>query len=256
MNKARKNIISDMFQRPNNFSIIAGPCAIESYEQLEHIAESLLELGLIFFRGGAFKPRTSPYSFQGIGHEGLKMLGAIRNKYNLRIVSEIMDVRDIELGLQYIDLIQIGSRNMHNTPLLKELGKTNHPVLLKRGWMATLEEFLMAVEYIRSEGNNNIAVCERGIRTFETSTRNTLDISSVAIIKKETNLPIIIDLSHSLGRKDIMLPVAKAVYALGADGIMIEVHNNPQKALSDSSQQLSIDEFSQFHHNLMLFINS
>lgn len=167
-----------------------------------------------------------------------------------------MDVRDVEFGLQYIDLIQIGSRNMYNTPLLKELGKTKCPVLLKRGLMATLEEFLLAVEYIRSEGNDNIIVCERGIRTFETSTRNTLDISSIAIIKKETSLPIIVDLSHSLGRKDILLPIAKAICVLGADGIMLEVHNNPQEALSDPLQQLSIQEFSNFYQSLSSFTNT
>lgn len=237
------NTINEIFKVSIDFPIIAGPCSIENFEQLDNIAQSMSKLGVKFIRGGAFKPRTSPYTFQGIGLEGLKMMNIIKNKYNMITVSEIIDIRDIELGMQFIDLIQVGSRNMYNTPFLKEIGKTKHPVLLKRGMMSTVEEFLLAAEYIVSAGNENIILCERGIRTFETSTRNTLDITSVAIIKKETNLPIIIDISHSLGRKDIALPVTKAVIALGVDGIMAEVHNEPEKAVSDSSQQFSIEEF-------------
>lgn len=240
------NTINEIFKTSIDFPVIAGPCSIENFEQLDIIAQSMSKLGVKFIRGGAFKPRTSPYTFQGIGLEGLKMMNTIKEKYNMITVSEIIDIRDIEIGTQFVDLIQIGSRNMYNTPFLKEIGKTKHPVLLKRGMMSTIEEFLLAAEYIVSAGNENIILCERGIRTFETSTRNTLDISSVAIIKKETKLPIIVDISHSLGRKDIALPITKAIIALGVDGIMIEVHNEPQNALSDSLQQFTISEFTSF----------
>lgn len=204
---------------------------------MELVAQNLIKNNIEFLRGGAFKPRTSPYDFQGLGVEGLKILSEVCKNYSLTSVSEIMDVRDIEIGMKYIDILQIGSRNMMNYSLLKEIGKTQHPVLLKRGMMSTMKEFLLAAEYIVSNGNTNLILCERGIRTFETSTRNTLDISSIAIIKKETSIPVIVDLSHSLGRKDILLPISKAVIALGADGIMIEVHNNPAEALSDKEQQ-------------------
>ena len=236
-----------MFELKNEINIIAGPCSVESMEQMEKVAQKLVENNIKFIRGGAFKPRTSPYDFQGLGMEGIEILRYICKKYSLLSVSEITDVRNVEKALNYIDIIQIGSRNMQNTDLLKEVGKSKHPVLLKRGMMSTLNEFLMAAEYIVSNGNNEIMLCERGIRTIEDSTRNTLDISSVAIIKKETSLPVIVDLSHSLGRKDILIPVAKAIIALGIDGIMLEIHNNPSEALSDSKQQLSLDEFQTFY---------
>jgi 3-deoxy-7-phosphoheptulonate synthase len=226
-----------------DFYVISGPCSIETEAQVEKVAQKVANNKLQFFRGGLFKPRTSPYDFQGLQEQGYALIKKICDKYSLISVSEILDTRDVEDAIQYIDVIQIGSRNMYNTSLLKEVGKCNHPVLLKRGMMATLNEFIMAAEYIVSLGNQNLILCERGIRTFETSTRNTLDISSVAIIKNETSLPIIVDLSHSLGRKDIVLPIANAMKALGADGIMIEVHNNPSTALSDSNQQLSLEEF-------------
>ena len=229
------------------FSLIAGPCAVESCEQLERIAQKLAGNGLKFIRGGAFKPRTSPYEFQGLGIEGLKILNYVSKKYSLISVSEITDARNIEKAVGLIDVIQIGSRNMQNTDLLKEAGSSKHPVLLKRGIMSKVDEFLLAAEYIASSGNKKIILCERGIRTFEDSTRNTLDISGVAIIKKETSLPVIVDLSHSLGRKDILIPVARAVAALGADGIMLETHDNPAEALSDSKQQLSLEEFQAFY---------
>ena len=233
--------------------IIAGPCSIESKYQAEEVAQKLVDYKIKIMRGGAFKPRTSPYDFQGLGIEGLDILNNIRKKYGLLIISEILDVRDIELGLRYTDIIQIGSRNMYNAPLLTELGITKHPVLLKRGMMATLSEFMYAAEYILKGGNNQIILCERGIRTFETSVRNTLDISTIAILKKEIALPIIVDLSHSLGRKDIILPIAKAVLALGVDGIMFEVHNNPKISLSDSKQQLSFEELDSFLNKLLCF---
>lgn len=238
--------INDSFNLNNDFHIFAGPCAIENLEQLEKVAKSLVKNGINFIRAGAYKPRTCPNKFQGLGLDGLKMLDYVRKKYNLLAVSEIVDTRDIELGLQYTDVIQIGSRNMNNFSLLKELGKTRHPILLKRGMMSTVNEFLLAAEYIVKNGNENVIMCERGIRTFETSTRNTLDISCVALIKQNTSLPIIVDLSHSLGRKDIIKPIAKSVLALGADGIMIEVHPDPSVAKSDANQQLDLNEFNEF----------
>jgi 3-deoxy-7-phosphoheptulonate synthase/chorismate mutase len=219
---------------------------VESQDQAEAIAQALVRSGVKFMRGGAYKPRTSPYDFQGLGEDGLKILDSIRQKYGLLIVTEILDSRDLELGVRYADIIQIGSRNMQNTALLKEAGQTTHPIMLKRGMMSTLKEFLLAAEYIVQAGNPKLILCERGIRTFETSVRNTLDISSAAIIKHETSLPVIVDLSHSLARKDILVPVAKAVLALGVDGLMVEAHNNPAAALSDAAQQLSLPEFEEF----------
>ena len=237
--------INDLFSLKSKIHIIAGPCSVESAEQVECTAKFLMKNGINFLRGGAYKPRTSPYAFQGMELEGLKILGHIRDKYGLKIVSEIMDPRDIEMAMEYIDIIQIGSRNMTNFSLLKEIGKTNHPVLLKRGMMSTYEEFIYASEYIVSNGNCNVILCERGIRTFETITRNTIDIASVAMIKHQSSLPIIIDLSHSLGRKDILPLILKSVMALNVDGIMLEVHPNPKNAKSDSQQQLDFNEFEQ-----------
>ncbi len=235
--------INGLFNFNSDFHIIAGPCSVESIEQMEHTAQLLIENGFKFIRGGAYKPRTCPYDFQGLGIEGLKILGHIRKKYGLLIVSEILDPRDLETAVKYIDVIQIGSRNMHNYALLKEAGNTNHHILLKRGMMATVKEFLNAAEYIVSNGNKNLILCERGIRTFEDSTRNTLDISCIAIIKQETSLPIIADLSHSLGRTDIVIPILKAVKAVGADGVMLELHPKPQNAWSDQPQQLNFCDF-------------
>ena len=241
--KNQFNTINELFNFNSNFHIIAGPCSVESLKQMEETAQVLIENGLKFIRGGAYKPRTSPYDFQGLGFDGLKILNHIRKKYGLLIVSEVLDPRDVESAIDYIDVIQIGSRNMHNYALLKEVGKTNHPILLKRGMMATVKEFINAAEYIVSNGNTNLILCERGIRTFEDSTRNTLDISCIAIIKQETSLPIIADLSHSLGRTDIIFPVLNAVRAMGTDGVMMEIHPCPDKAKSDGFQQLSFQEF-------------
>lgn len=226
--------------------IIAGPCSIENEFILDKTAKRLAELGVKFLRGGAYKPRTSPYDFQGLGKEGLEILNGTGKKYNMITVSEVVDTRDVEMMTKYIDVLQIGSRNMHNFELLKEAGKSKHPVLLKRGMCATIEEFKFAAEYIACEGNKNIIMCERGIRTFETATRNTLDISCAAILKKETKLPIAVDLSHSLGRKDIIAEIARAVIALGVDAIMLEVHYNPIDSLSDNFQQLNLHEFEKF----------
>lgn len=222
--------------------VIAGPCGVENFEVLNCAAEFLSKQGVKFLRGGLFKPRTSPYSFQGLGKSGLKMMHEIGKHYNMVTVSEITDVRNIELFSQYIDVLQIGSRNMQNFELLKELGKSKKPVILKRGMSATLREFILAAEYIACEGNRSILMCERGIRTFENSTRNTLDVAAVALVKKYTKIPIIVDLSHSLGRTDIINDVAKCVLSLGSDGLMVEVHPNPKEALSDNNQQLNFDE--------------
>jgi 3-deoxy-7-phosphoheptulonate synthase / chorismate mutase len=222
--------------------LISGPCSVESYEQMKAIAVKLKEMGIRILRGGAFKPRTSPYSFQGLEEEGLKILKAVADELNMIVVTELLSVKDIPMILKYAHIVQVGTRNMFNYSLLKELGRINKPVFLKRGFMATIDEFILAAEYIYHGGNHQIILCERGIRTFETQTRNTLDISAVPIIKKETCLPIIIDVSHSLGRKDIIKPIAHAALAAGADGLMFESHNNPYQALSDSSQQLDLME--------------
>ena len=231
-------------------TFVFGPCSVESKEQMERVAKNLSEKGLKYIRGGAFKPRTSPYDFQGLGTEGLKMMSEAAKKYGLRVVSEIMDAGDLEAALPYVDVIQIGARNMQNFSLLKALGHINKPVLLKRGLSATIEEFVNAAEYIAMHGNPNVMLCERGIRTYEKATRNTLDISAVPILKRETHLPVFVDITHSTGRKDILLPIAKAALAVGADGIMAEVHPNPMLALSDANQQMSLEEFDLFYKKL------
>ncbi len=240
----RKVIIDDNIKiGEGNFTIIAGPCAIESKEQMEAIGSFLNKLGIKILRAGAFKPRTNPNSFQGLGIEGLKILKDIKEKYDFKVISEIMDSRDIEEAYQYIDIFQVGSRNMQNFSLLKEMGKLDKPVLLKRGMSATIKEWIMAAEYIRVEGNEDIILCERGIRTFENYTRNTLDLMSIPIIKLETDYPIIIDPSHGTGRRELVAPASKAAKALEADGIIVEIHPNPEKALSDGFQSLNFDEF-------------
>ena len=225
--------------------MIAGPCSVESYEQLRTVAAALKEAGIKIMRGGAFKPRTSPYDFQGLGVEGLKMLKEVADEFGLVTISEIVHPAHIELAEQYIDVIQIGARNMQNFELLKAAGEAKIPVLLKRGIAATLEEFVHAAEYIAVKGNSQLMLIERGIRTYEKWTRNTLDISAVPLLKQETHLPVLVDVSHSTGRKDILLPCAKAALAAGADGVMVEVHPDPQTALSDAAQQLDIPQFQQ-----------
>lgn len=225
--------------------MIAGPCSVESYEQLRTVAAALKEAGIKVMRGGAFKPRTSPYDFQGLGVEGLKMLKEVADEFGLATISEIVHPGHIELAEQYIDVIQIGARNMQNFELLKAAGEAKIPVLLKRGIAATLEEFVHAAEYIAVKGNTQVMLIERGIRTYEKWTRNTLDISAVPLLKQETHLPVLVDVTHSTGRKDILLPCAKAALAAGADGIMVEVHPDPQTALSDAAQQLDIPQFQQ-----------
>lgn len=236
--------IQEMFNlSPDELVIIAGPCAVEKVDHLEKIGSLLQTLGIKFLRAGAFKPRTSPYDFQGLREEGLKILHEIGKKYGLITVTEVMDTRDVEKVANYADILQIGARNMQNFELLKEVGKTNLPVLLKRGLSATIQEFMFAAEYIGVRGNRRLILCERGIRTFEVKTRNTLDLSSIPIIKKETSLPVMVDLSHSLGRKDIITPMAQAALAAGSDGLMVEVHPRPELALSDAKQQLNPEEF-------------
>lgn len=223
--------------------IIAGPCAIESYEQLLKIAKNIKKMGAHMLRGGAYKPRTSPYAFQGLGEEGLKIMKRVSDEVKIPIISEIISTDDLSLFKKYADMIQIGSRNMHNFDLLKKVAKLNKPILLKRGMSATMEEFLLAAEYILKEGNPNIVLCERGIRTFEQSTRNILDLNTLALIKLESHLPIIVDPSHAAGRYDIVAPLAKAGIAAGADGLIIEVHNDPANALSDGGQSLTFESF-------------
>lgn len=231
--------------------LIAGPCSVESYEQVKAVAENHVKRGLRVLRGGAYKPRTSPYDFQGLGEEGLQILKRIGDEYNLVTISEIVTPADLELATQYIDVIQIGARNMQNFELLKAVGRLNHPVLLKRGLSATIEEFIYAAEYILAEGNTQVMLCERGIRTYEKATRNTLDISAVPLLKQETHLPVFVDVTHSTGRRDLLLPTAKAGIAVGSDGIMVEVHPDPDVALSDAKQQLNIPDFNKFLDELI-----
>ncbi len=230
-----------------------GPCAVESYEQVRQVAEAMKEQGLKLMRGGAFKPRTSPYDFQGLGLEGLQILRQVADEYDLAVISEILNPNDIERALDYVDVIQIGARNMQNFDLLKAAGSVKKPVLLKRGLSATIEEFMYAAEYIIAQGNGDIILCERGIRTYEKATRNTLDISAVPILKKETHLPVVVDVTHSTGRRDLLLPAAKAAMAIGADAVMAEVHPDPAVALSDSAQQMDIPEFNEFMKELKAF---
>lgn len=226
-----------------NLVVMAGPCAVESLEQLLLSAEIVKKAGAQFLRGGAYKPRTSPYAFQGLEVKGLEMMAMAKEKTGLKIVTEVVDVESVPVVCEYADMLQIGSRNMQNFQLLKTVGKTNKPVLLKRGLSATLNEWLNAAEYIMSEGNYNVVLCERGIRTYEEYTRNTLDLSAVAAVKNISHLPIIVDPSHGTGRWDLVRPMARAGIAAGADGLMIEVHPNPAEALSDGKQSLTPENF-------------
>ncbi len=232
--------------------VMAGPCAVEDQELLIQIAEDVKAAGATFIRGGAFKPRTSPYAFQGLGPEGLKFLSEAKKKTGLLVITEVMDPRDIELILQYTDIIQIGARNMQNFRLLTDVGGYEKPVLLKRGLSATIKELLMSAEYIMSKGNTKVMLCERGIRTFETYTRNTLDLSAVPVIKKLSHLPVIVDPSHGVGKWDLVAPMAKAAIAAGADGLIIEVHPNPEEAFSDGEQSLKPKVFKELMKELRL----
>jgi 3-deoxy-7-phosphoheptulonate synthase len=223
--------------------VMAGPCSVETREQLGAVAHSVQTAGARVLRGGAFKPRTSPYSFQGHGEEALRWMRTIADELGLAVISEVMDVRTIEMMMRYVDCLQVGARNMQNFDLLKELGRVRRPVLLKRGLSATIEEWLLSAEYILAGGNTQVVLCERGIRTFENATRNTLDISAIPVVKKRSHLPILVDPSHGTGRRDKVIPMARAAVAAGADGLLIEVHNNPEKALSDGAQSLYPEQF-------------
>ncbi|WP_291764611.1 3-deoxy-7-phosphoheptulonate synthase [Caldivirga sp. UBA161] len=225
--------------------VAAGPCAVESYEQVKETAEAVKKAGARLLRGGAFKPRTSPYSFQGLGVDGLKILRRVSDEVGLPVVSEVMDTRMVELAASYVDMIQIGARNAQNFDLLKEAGKTGKPILLKRGIGNTVDEWLQAAEYIMLEGNGNVVLCERGIRTFENATRFTLDLGAVVAAKKLTHLPVCVDPSHPAGKRDYVIPLALAAIAAGADMIIVEVHPRPWEALSDSEQQLTFDMFNE-----------
>jgi 3-deoxy-7-phosphoheptulonate synthase len=232
--------------------IMAGPCSVESREQLFAVAETVSRSGAKFLRGGAFKPRTSPYSFQGLGEEALKLLREAGDKFGMLVVTEVMEISQIPLLLPYVDLLQVGARNMQNFNLLRELGKVRKPVLLKRGIAATIEELLLSAEYLMAGGNYDVILCERGIRTFETYTRNTLDISAIPIVKKLSHLPILADPSHGTGRRDKVAPMGRAAIAAGADGLLIEVHNCPDKALSDGAQSLYPEQFAELMGQLSL----
>jgi 3-deoxy-7-phosphoheptulonate synthase len=233
-----------------NFTVIAGPCSVESQPQMDTIAASVKKSGAVMLRGGAFKPRTSPYSFQGLGDKGLDMIERAGKANHLPIVTEIMSADKLDLFVDKVDLIQVGARNMQNFTLLKELGKVNKPILLKRGLAATIEEWLMSAEYIMSEGNENVILCERGIRTFETYTRNTLDLSAICAVKRLSHLPVIVDPSHATGKSWMVASMARAALAAGADGLIIEVHNDPQHALCDGAQSLKLDEFASLMDDL------
>jgi 3-deoxy-7-phosphoheptulonate synthase len=229
-----------------HFAVIAGPCSVETEEQVMAAARAVAAAGGSMLRGGAFKPRSSPYAFQGLGVDGLKILAAARDETGLPVVTELLDPRDLEDLLEYADVVQIGARNMQNFQLLAEVGRADKPVLLKRGLAATIEEWLMAAEYIVKEGNRQVILCERGIRTFETATRNTLDLSAVPVVQLASHLPVIVDPSHATGRPDLVLPLSLAGIAAGADGVLVEMHPNPEHALSDGPQSLSPAAFAEY----------
>lgn len=245
--------MTDLFNK-KNVVVIAGPCAVENREQVMEVGKVVSEAGVKVLRGGAYKPRTSPYSFQGLEEEGLKLLAEAGEKYGLKTVTEVTDTENAERCLRYVDIIQIGTRNMANFALLKKIGKLTaadeRPVILKRGFSSTIEEWLLATEYITGAGNPNVILCERGIRTFETATRFTLDLSAVPVVKKLSSHPIIVDASHSTGSRDMVAPMSRAAVAAGADGIMVEVHPNPKKALCDGAQSLTLDQFNQMMDEL------
>lgn len=234
--------------------IIAGPCAIEDEATLDRVAGRLKELGVKFLRGGAFKPRTSPYTFQGLGLEGIELLAKVASRHHLKVVSELTDPAHLDDFLRQVDVIQVGANNMFNYDLLKKLGRVDRPVLLKRHFSARMNEWMLAAEYLYAGGNRNVVLCERGIRTFETATRYSLDISAIGLVKSSTDLPIIVDVSHAAGRRDLLVPLAKAALAAGADGLMVEVHSRPEVALSDGAQQLNLDQFAQFMADLQPFL--
>jgi 3-deoxy-7-phosphoheptulonate synthase len=235
------------------FQVIAGPCAVEGAEMMHATAAAVRTAGARLLRGGAFKPRTSPYSFRGLGHQALEILADVRRTHNMPVVTEVMDTRQVEVIAEHVDMLQIGARNMQNFELLSEVGRVHRPVLLKRGMSATINDLLLAAEYIMSQGNMHVVLCERGIRTFETATRNTFDVSAIPVLKRETHLPVIADPSHGGGRRDLVAPLSFAAIAAGADGLLIEVHPQPDKATSDGDQSLTLQEFSTLMDGLKVF---
>lgn len=234
----------------DHIGMIAGPCTVETYEQMDETAKKLSSYGVRVLRGGAFKPRTSPYAFQGLGEEGLKILREVADKYNMVVTSEVMEVAQIPIFLKYVDILQVGARNMQNFSLLKSLGEVRKPILLKRGLSATIEEWLMSAEYIMAGGNREVILCERGIRTFEHITRNTLDISAIPVVQKISHLPVIVDPSHATGLRDKVAPMSKASIAAGANGLIIEVHNLPETAVCDGAQSLHPEQFKELYDEL------
>ena len=246
--------VGDVEIGPDTLTVMAGPCAVENEEQLTTIAREVKKAGAQFVRGGAYKPRTSPYSFQGLEEEGLKYMAKAGREFGLKTICEVISAEAIDAAVKYVDMIQIGARNMQNFQLLREAGQSGLPVLLKRGLAATIDEWLNAAEYIISAGNPNVVLCERGIRTFETSTRNTLDLSAVPVIKEKSHLPIIVDPSHATGVYSYVSPLAKAAVACGADGLMIEVHNDPAHALSDGPQSLTFENFDRLMADLQGYV--
>ena len=238
-----------------NIGMIAGPCTVETYEQMDATAKKLSEAGVKVLRGGAFKPRTSPYAFQGLGEEGLKIMREVADKYNMLVTSEVMEVNQIPMFLKYVDILQVGARNMQNFNLLKSLGEIRKPVLLKRGLSATIEEWLMSAEYIMAGGNREVILCERGIRTFEHITRNTLDISAIPVVQKISHLPVVVDPSHATGLRDKVAPMSMASIAAGADGLIIEVHHSPETAICDGAQSLYPEQFADLFKELKALAN-
>ena len=238
-----------------NIGMIAGPCTVETYDQMDATAEKLSKAGVKVLRGGAFKPRTSPYAFQGLGEEGLKIMREVADKYDMLVTSEVMEVNQIPMFLEYVDILQVGARNMQNFNLLKSLGEIRKPVLLKRGLSATIEEWLMSAEYIMAGGNREVILCERGIRTFEHITRNTLDISAIPVVQKISHLPVVVDPSHATGLRDKVAPMSMASIAAGADGLIIEVHNSPETAICDGAQSLYPEQFADLFDELKALAN-
>lgn len=234
----------------NNIGMIAGPCTVESYEQMDKTAAVLKKSGVRILRGGAFKPRTSPYAFQGLGEEGLEIIRAVADKHKMAVTSEVMEISQIPLFEKYVDILQVGARNMQNFNLLKELGMIRKPVMIKRGLSATFEELLMSAEYVLSGGNREVMLCERGIRTFERVTRNTLDLSAIPVIKKVSHLPILIDPSHGTGLRDKVAPMSRASVAAGCDGLIIEVHHDPDSAICDGAQSLYPEQYDKLYHDI------
>ncbi|MBO0719508.1 MAG: 3-deoxy-7-phosphoheptulonate synthase [Blastocatellia bacterium] len=247
--------VGDVTIGDGGFVVMAGPCSVEGYEQLITTADSVVASGAQILRGGAYKPRTSPYDFQGMAEEGLKLLAEARKRTGLKVITEVLDTEDVELVAEYADILQVGARNMQNFALLKKLGEVSRPIMLKRGLAATIKEFLLSAEYIVTHGNPNVILCERGIRTFETATRNTLDIAAVPLLNELTHLPVIVDPSHATGKRSLVQPLAKATVAVGADGLMVEVHPTPEQAWSDGPQSLRLEEFAKMMDDLQPYIN-